>query len=139
MSGSSTVRSSSPSEAQPSSFARHRVPASVTESHVDGLLAALDRLLDRDAPFAIVVELDDAIGITAPLRRKLAVALDARSASMRKHCAALAFVAKTPGALGVHTALRWLTPAACSERVFMSSLEADEWAKARLAAGASAS
>lgn len=112
-------------------ISRHRVPANVTEAHVDALLVALDALLARDERFALVIELDDAVGMTAALRRKVAVALDERSGGLRRRCVGLAFVARTPTALGAHTAIRWLTPAACAERVFASVTDADSWTRAR--------
>ncbi len=115
-----------------SKLARHRVPAKITEAQVDSLVGALDGLLARQEPFAIVIELDDEVGMTAPLRRKLALALDERARAIESHCASIAFVARTPTAIGAHTAIRWLAPAACPERVFASVADAEGWARSQL-------
>lgn len=112
--------------------ARHRIPAKMSESQIDALTSALDALLVRNEPFAVVVEIDDEVGLTAPLRRKLAMGLEHRADGLRAHCVALAFIARTPTATGAHTAIRWLTPAVCPERVFIASLDAENWARTKL-------
>jgi len=125
-------RSDAKTTGRVSKLARHRVPAKINEAQVDALVSALDALLVREEPFAIVIELDDEVGMTAPLRRKLALALDQRARAIEAHCAGLAFVARTPTATGAHTAIRWLAPTACPERVFTSVAEAEAWARGHL-------
>jgi hypothetical protein len=104
----------------------------VGETDVAALLVAFDERLRRQERFAVVIELDDALAMAAAVRRKLAVALEERSASTQQHCAAIAIVARTPAALGVHTAIRWLTDAPCPERVFAAGIDAEAWARGRL-------
>lgn len=110
-----------------------RLPASVGETDVASFLVALDARLERKERFALVIELDDALAMSAAVRRKLAVALEERNAASKVHCAAIAIVARTPAALGVHTAIRWLTDAPCPERVFSVGVDAEAWARGRLA------
>lgn len=114
---------------------RLRLPRDVTETHVTNLLAGLDGLLLMQQPFAVVLELDDELVMSAALRRTLARSLADRRTGIRARCAAMAIVARTPTALGVHTALRWLAEASCPERVFGSAVDAETWARGLCGAG----
>ena len=110
----------------------HRAPAAMREADVNAMILAIDDLLRRREPHAIVLELDDAIDLPAVLRRKLAEQLTTRHDALVRYCRALSVIARTPNARGVLTALRWLVPAPSAERTFTNHLEAEQWALAQL-------
>ncbi len=109
-----------------------RLPGEVTEAHVSGLVSAFDARIAANRSFAVVLELDDQIAMSAALRRTFARALVDRRAGLLARCRGIAIVARTPMAVGVHTAIRWLVDASSPERLFASGLDAETWARKQL-------
>lgn len=105
----------------------HRSAALVRDTDITEMLARIDDAIRRREAHVMVLELDDAIEVSAASRRSLAEQLRAREDSLARYCRGIAVVARTPGARGVHTALRWLAPSPCPERAFESAPEAERW------------
>jgi hypothetical protein len=80
----------------------------------------------------VLCEIDDDANVSAATRRTLARELAGRSDAIAKSVRAFAVIARTPASQGLHTALRWLTPAPCPERRFESTIDAEEWARTQL-------
>lgn len=116
-------------------LALHRTPAVVRETHIVQLLKRIDESLDRREAHAMVWELDDEIDMSAAHRKSLADGLNSREGELGRYCRAIAVIARTAHARGVHTALRWLAPAACPERVFDNGRDAELWARSRIGGG----
>ena len=126
------IDSSEPQSGRPpSDIARVRLTASFGEREVVLVVTALDKLLAHGGPHLVVCEIDDEINASAGSRRRLARELADRHDAIAKGVRAFAVVARTPTSQGLHTALRWLTPAPCPERRFDSMLEAEDWARSQ--------
>lgn len=117
-------------------IAFHRTPSVVRGTDIAELLKCIDESLRRREPHVIVWELDDEVDISAAHRKTLADGLNAREGEFVRYCRAFAIIARTAHARGVHTALRWLTPAVCPEHMFDNQRDAEHWAMGRLGGGA---
>src|SRR5688500_18558262 len=133
-------RSSNPSLLRPSyqvdnsrwPLSIHRSPAVIQPLHIAEMFRQIDESFRRNETHALILDFDDEIEVSAANRRTLANELRARNVSFARYCRAIAVLARTSHARGVHTALRWLAPATCPERAFESQAEAEEWAKRQL-------
>jgi hypothetical protein len=104
----------------------------MADREITSIIASLDKLLAQSGPHLVICEIDDEANATAAARRSFARALADRAEAIGKSVRAFAVVARTPAAQGLHTALRWMTPSPCPERRFVSSVEAEDWARSQL-------
>lgn len=103
-----------------------------TDAELEDYLRTVSRVLQRQLPYALVVDASRAAGFGASQRQRQAAWTKEHDGALRAYCTGIAVIITSPIVRGAMTAVLWISPLPVPYIITGTKPEAQTWVEERL-------